>query len=92
MIIVDDGIATGSTMTAAVSALRQLHAARVVVAVPTVALSSYYQIRRVADDVAAVMMPEQFYGVGQWYEDFSQTTDAEVRQLLSEFTPSPVSG
>ena len=92
VIIVDDGIATGSTMTAAVSALRQLNTARVVVAVPTVALSSYYQIRRVADDVAAVMMPEQFYGVGQWYEDFSQTTDAEVRQLLSEFTPSPVSG
>lgn len=92
VVIVDDGIATGSTMTAAVSALRQLNAARVVVAVPTVALSSYYQIRRVADDVAAVMMPEQFYGVGQWYEDFSQTTDAEVRQLLSEFTPSPVSG
>ena len=92
VIVVDDGIATGSTMIAAVSALRQLNAARVVVAVPTVALSSYYQIRRVADDVAAVMMPEQFYGVGQWYEDFSQTTDAEVRQLLSEFTPSPVSG
>jgi predicted phosphoribosyltransferase len=92
VIIVDDGIATGSTMIAAVSALRQLNAARVVVAVPTVALSSYYQIRRVADDVAAVIMPEQFYGVGQWYEDFSQTTDAEVRQLLSQFTPSHVGG
>jgi predicted phosphoribosyltransferase len=92
VIIVDDGIATGSTMIAAVSALRQLNAARVVVAVPTVALSTYYHIRRVADDVAAVMMPEQFYGVGQWYEDFSQTTDAEVRQLLAQFTPSPVSG
>ena len=92
VIVVDDGIATGSTMTAAVSALRQLNAARVVVAVPTVALSSYYQIRRVADDVAAVMMPEQFYGVGQWYEDFSQITDAEVRQLLSEFTPRHASG
>lgn len=90
VIVVDDGIATGSTMMAAVSALRQLNAARVVVAVPTIALSTYYQIRRLADDVAAVMMPEHFYGVGQWYEDFSQTTDAEVRQLLAEFTPSQV--
>jgi predicted phosphoribosyltransferase len=92
VIVVDDGIATGSTMIAAVSALRQLHAARVVVAVPTVALSTYYQIRGVADDVAAVIMPEQFYGVGQWYEDFSQTTDAEVRQLLSQSTPSHADG
>jgi putative phosphoribosyl transferase len=92
VIVVDDGIATGSTMMAAVAALRQLNAARVVVAVPTIALATYYQVRRLADDVAAVMMPEHFYGVGQWYEDFSQTTDAEVRQLLAEFSPSHVGG
>jgi putative phosphoribosyl transferase len=82
VILVDDGIATGSTMLAAVAALRQLNA-RTVVAAPVIAGSTYYQIRRAADDVAAVMVPEKFYGVGQWYEDFSQTTDDEVRDLLA---------
>ncbi len=84
VILVDDGIATGSTMLAAVAALRQLKAARIVVAAPVIAGLTYYQIRRAADDVAAVMLPEDFYGVGQWYEDFSQTTDDEVRQLLAQ--------
>jgi putative phosphoribosyl transferase len=83
VILVDDGIATGSTMLAAVAALRQLDAARIVVAAPVIAGSTYYQIRRAADDVAAVMVPGNFYGVGQWYEDFSQTTDDEVRNLLA---------
>ena len=82
VIVVDDGIATGSTMIAAVAALRQLEASRIVVAAPTIAASTYYQMRRAADDVAAVIVPEEFYGVGQWYEDFSQTTDDEVRALL----------
>ena len=83
VVLVDDGIATGSTMLAAISALRQLDAARIVVAAPVIAGSTYYQMRRAADDVAAVVVPEKFYGVGQFYEDFSQTTDDEVRQLLS---------
>jgi putative phosphoribosyl transferase len=83
VILVDDGIATGSTMLAAVAAVRQLDAARIVVAAPVIAGSTYYQIRRAADDVAAVMVPGNFYGVGQWYEDFSQTTDDEVRNLLA---------
>jgi putative phosphoribosyl transferase len=84
VILVDDGIATGSTMLAAVAALRQLKAARIVVAAPVVAGATYYQMRRAADDVAAVMVPDQFRGVGEWYEDFSQTTDDEVRQLLAQ--------
>ena len=84
VILVDDGIATGSTMLAAVSALRQLNVARIVVAVPVIAASTYYEIRRAADDVAAVMVPENFYAVGQWYEDFSQTSDDEVRELLAQ--------
>jgi len=83
-ILVDDGIATGSTMLAAVAALRKLGAARIVVAAPTIAASTYDQIRRAADDVATVIVPEPFYGVGQWYEDFSQTSDEEVRQLLAQ--------
>jgi putative phosphoribosyl transferase len=84
IILVDDGIATGSTMLAAVAALRQLNAARIVVAVPVIAASTYYEIRHAADDVAAVIVPEDFCAVGQWYADFSQTTDDEVRALLTE--------
>jgi predicted phosphoribosyltransferase len=84
VIIVDDGIATGSTMVAAVAALRQLGAGRIVVAAPTIARSTYDYLQTMADDVIAVIVPEEFYGVGQWYEDFSQTTDEEVQQLLGE--------
>ena len=84
VIVVDDGIATGSTMLAAVSALRQLNAARIVVAAPVIAASTHREMQRVADEVTAVMIPERFYAVGQWYEDFSQTTDEEVRELLAQ--------
>ena len=86
VILVDDGIATGSTMLAAIEAARQLKAARVVVAVPTVAASTYRKLREVADEVVALITPEEFYAVGQWYESFPQTTDQEVRQLLAEAT------
>ena len=86
IIAVDDGIATGSTMLAAVSALRQLSAARIVVAAPVIAASACREIQRQADEVAAVMIPERFSAVGQWYEDFSQTCDDEVRALLAEAT------
>jgi putative phosphoribosyl transferase len=84
VIVVDDGVATGSTMLAAVSALRQLNAARIVVAAPVIAASTYSNLQQVADEVAAVMVPENFYAVGQWYEDFSQTSDEEVRGLLAQ--------
>jgi putative phosphoribosyl transferase len=84
VIVVDDGIATGSTMLAAVSALRQLNAARIVVATPVIAKSTYSEIQRAADEVAAVLVLEHFYAVGQWYEDFSQTSDEEVRELLGQ--------
>jgi predicted phosphoribosyltransferase len=84
IILVDDGVATGSTMIAAVAALRQLNAGRIVVAAPIIARSTFYQIHNEADEVVAVIAPEEFYGVGQWYEDFSQTTDEEVRALLAE--------
>ena len=89
IILVDDGIATGSTMRAAISALRQQEAGRIVVATPTVARTTYYQMRTEADDVVAGIMPEEFYGVGQWYEDFSQTTDEEVRALLDQANQLP---
>lgn len=84
VILVDDGIATGSTMLAAVAALRQLEAGRIVAAAPVIAGSTYYRIRRAADDVAAVIVPEEFYSIGEWYEDFSLITDDEVCQLLAQ--------
>lgn len=82
VILVDDGIATGSTMLAAVAALRKLEAGRIIVATPTVAATTFAEIERVADEMVAVVVPEPFNGVGQWYEDFSQTTDEEVCDLL----------
>jgi predicted phosphoribosyltransferase len=92
VILVDDGIATGSTMKAAIEALRQLEASRIVVAVPTAALSTVREMRRDVDDLVAVMTPADFSGVGQWYQDFSQTTDEEVRDLLerSSRLPNPM--
>jgi putative phosphoribosyl transferase len=83
VIVVDDGVATGSTMLAAVSALRQLNAARIVVAAPVIAASTFSEIQGAADEVAVVLVPEHFYAVGQWYEDFSQTSDEEFRELLA---------
>jgi putative phosphoribosyl transferase len=89
VILVDDGIATGSTMRAAVQALRQQHPARLVVAVPTAAPSSCREIRHQVDEMIALMTPQEFCAVGQWYEDFSQTTDAEVTRLLEQAGHGP---
>lgn len=89
VILVDDGIATGSTMLAAVQALRQLGARRVVAAAPTVAASTARTLRRSVDELVAVITPEDFAGVGQWYEDFTQTTDEEVCALLAASPARP---
>jgi predicted phosphoribosyltransferase len=82
-ILVDDGLATGSSMRAAVLAVRRLHPARVVVAVPVGACEACDTLREIADDVVCLSMPKPFSSVGKWYVDFSQTTDQEVRQLLA---------
>jgi putative phosphoribosyl transferase len=82
VILVDDGIATGSSMRAAIAALRQMQAARVVVAVPVAPLTTCQRLHRDADEVACVHAPENFYAVGAFYEDFSQVTDSEVVELL----------
>ncbi|MEW5927497.1 MAG: phosphoribosyltransferase [Gemmatimonadota bacterium] len=83
VILVDDGLATGSTMRAAALALRPLDPARIVVAVPVAAAETCDEFRDVVDDIVCSLTPEPFYGVGQWYDDFSQTTDEEVRELLA---------
>jgi putative phosphoribosyl transferase len=82
IILVDDGLATGSTMEAAILALRRLEPAELVVAVPVGAPDTCERIGRLADRLVCLSMPSPFEAVGLWYEDFSQTTDDEVRRLL----------
>src|SRR5262245_5640659 len=82
VILVDDGLATGSTMRAAVGALRQQRPAQIVVAVPIGAPETCEEFEKEADKVICAVTPEPFYSVGLWYGDFSQTTDEEVRELL----------
>src|SRR5437879_8973267 len=83
VILVDDGVATGSTMRAAGAALRKLHPATIVVAVPVAASSTCTELAEVVDDIVCVRTPEPFHSVGEWYEEFLQTTDEEVRELLA---------
>jgi erythromycin esterase-like protein/predicted phosphoribosyltransferase len=82
-ILVDDGLATGATMHAAIEALRQQKPARIVVAVPTASPETCEEMKAKADDVICAITPEPFHAVGRWYQDFSQTTDEEVSVLLS---------
>jgi len=83
-ILVDDGVATGATMLAAVRAVRRENPAKVIVAIPVAARASYDELVQEADEVICLRTPEPFYAVGLWYEEFTQTTDAEVVQLLTE--------
>ena len=96
VILVDDGLATGSTMRAVVAALRQQQPARIIVAVPIAALETCEELRAEVDEIVCAVTPEPFYAVGVWYRDFSQTTDGEVRELLARAArphqpPRPVS-
>ena len=84
VLLVDDGLATGATMTAAVKAIRAHHPAGVVVAVPVGAPESCQQMEEVADAVVCARTPQPFSAVGLWYRDFSETSDDEVRALLRE--------
>lgn len=86
IILVDDGVATGATIRAAVKALRQLQPASIVVAAPVVAESTADELKRESelDELVAVITPVFFMGVGDWYRDFSQTTDEDVRKLLRQ--------
>lgn len=89
-ILVDDGLATGSSMRAAVEAARKLAPAQVIVAVPVAPRSTVREMLAIADDVVCVATPEPFYSVGRFYEEFDQTSDEEVRELLRRTTPVAV--
>ena len=84
IILVDDGLATGATMRAAARALRRQGAGRIVVAVPVAPAETCEEFRTEVDDIICATTPEAFFAVGQAYEDFSETSDAEVRALLDE--------
>jgi putative phosphoribosyl transferase len=81
VILVDDGIATGSTMRAAVAVVRSRDPQRVVIAVPTAPVSTAKELRSVADDFISIITPDAFVGVGQWYDDFRQVSDEVTRDL-----------
>jgi putative phosphoribosyl transferase len=84
VLLIDDGLATGASMRAAVEAIRLHGPARIVVAVPVGSAETCREFADVADEIVCAREPEDFAAVGQWYRDFSQTTDDEVRQLLRE--------
>jgi putative phosphoribosyl transferase len=86
VILVDDGIATGSSMQVAITALRQMKPSRLVVAVPVAPVSTCRRLRRQVDDLICVHMPTSFNAIGEFYEDFSQISDQSVTDLLHEAT------
>ena len=82
VILVDDGVATGSTMRVAISALREQHAGRIIVATPVAPPAVRWEMEALVEDFVALVMPEDFFGVGQWYGDFTQVSDDTVYELL----------
>ncbi len=88
VIVVDDGAATGATMRAALKALKELDAQRVVAAVPVAPREVYLQLQNEADETVCLATPDDFGSVGQWYQRFAQTSDAEVRQALADSRPT----
>jgi putative phosphoribosyl transferase len=83
VILVDDGIATGASVRAAIAALRQMEPAAIVIATPVAPLRTCNLLQPDVDDLVCLEMPEPFYGVGQFYHDFSQVSDEEVSELLA---------
>jgi putative phosphoribosyl transferase len=84
VILIDDGLATGASMHAAVISLRQQNPAKIVVAVPTASPDVCQSFEMIVDQMVCASTPQPFYGVGFWYEDFEQTSDEEVRELLQK--------
>jgi putative phosphoribosyl transferase len=92
VILVDDGIATGSSMQVAITALRQMKPFRLVVAAPVAPVSTCRRLRREVDDLICVHMPTSFYAIGEFYENFSQVSDQRVTDLLHEISQEPAKG
>ena len=90
VVLVDDGIATGATLRAAISTLRQQLPERIVVATPVAPRSVCVELKADVDRVVCLETPEPFFAIGQWYMDFGQTSDAEVQQLLDNATCAPI--
>ncbi len=88
VIIIDDGIATGSTMRAVIAILKSHRPAELIVAVPVAPASTLNEISSLVDRVVCLIVPEEFYAIGPWYEDFSQTTEDEVCAILSQANAS----
>jgi len=86
VILVDDGAATGATMGAAIVALRQLGAARIVAALPVAPISAYYHLKSEADEVACLITPQDFVAVSEWYDDFHAVSDREIAMMLERAT------
>lgn len=86
VILVDDGLATGSTMLAALNALRRQRPARIIVAAPVASPHALVDVQKMADDTVCPLTPDPLYAVGAWYDDFSETSDADVRSLLRQAT------
>ena len=84
VIVVDDGIATGNTLLATVNLLKKSHPSKIIIATPVASSSGKIKLASVADEVISLLVPEEFYGVGAFYEDFEQVSDAEVIYLLNE--------
>ena len=79
----DDGLATGATMRAAIAAIKKLKPAKIIVAVPVAPLETYHEFKNRVDEIVCVETPIDFYAIGQWYEHFPQTSDEEVIELLA---------
>jgi putative phosphoribosyl transferase len=92
VILVDDGLATGATMLAAVRAVKQQNPKRIVVAVPVASAAACAEFQHHVDKIVCLHTPEPFYAVGAWYQDFSQTTDQEARELLDRAARRKVTG
>jgi len=92
VILVDDGIATGASMEVAIMAVRRMKPARIVVATPVAPVSTCNRLRREVDDVVCVHRPVSFFAIGEFYEDFSQVSDEEVKELVRRETRGPLKG
>ncbi|WP_310485412.1 phosphoribosyltransferase [Chamaesiphon sp. VAR_48_metabat_403] len=89
VILVDDGLSTGAMMRAAIGVLKPQHPQRIIIAVPVAPLDTCDRLRTEVDEVVCLITPEQFCGIGLWYEDFARTTDDEVCELLTVAIPNP---